>query len=83
MPRYESADRPSDLIRQYELAREAHKVSKGSSKDAPHIRFANSFGPSVRSLQQLGPIGCLITSSKYSRVKVRRTSRYQCEQSRT
>jgi hypothetical protein len=61
MPRYESAEHPSDLIRQYELAHKAQKVSKGHSKDAPHIRFANaesddalidfvlSFGPVVAS----------------------------------
>jgi hypothetical protein len=61
LPRYGIKDDPSDLIRQYELARKVHIGKKSSSKASPHIRFANAdtderliafvraFGPVVAS----------------------------------
>jgi hypothetical protein len=39
LPRYSTKDHPSDLIRQYELARVGRQ---SGSKNSPHIRFANA-----------------------------------------
>jgi hypothetical protein len=58
MPRYKSEVRPTDVMRQYELARQALKKVKGSSKDAPHIRFANvtSDNELIEFVRSFGPV---------------------------
>jgi len=58
MPRYVSENRPTDLMRQYGSARQAHKKMKGSSKDAPHIRFANANSDDelIEFIRSFGPV---------------------------
>lgn len=42
-PSYKEEERPSDLTRQYEVARKNREIGKQrTGKDSPHIRFANA-----------------------------------------
>ncbi len=58
MPRYSSEDRSTDLIYQYELAREARRSTKGFLKAAPHIRFANADSDNdlIEFVRSFGPV---------------------------
>lgn len=66
MPFYRSENRPSDLIRQYELARAAHKGTKGTSKYAPNIRFANadSEEEQIEFVRQFGPVAASASTNR-------------------
>jgi hypothetical protein len=70
---YDSTDRPCDMVQQYERARKAHRRAAGSSKHAPHIRFANAQTEAelIAFVRQFGPV---VASSWTNRMPVREIS---------